>query len=672
MTASMPTTTERPAPALSPVTAACRGLGIMLLAGASLGLLFGQLALHDPLQPLMLSNTLPKKARALLLVWIFGYALAVAAIGAVSLIGPRVELAARAARLHGWARRLAILSPLGLLPLLFQWQAWRGRDMAFLVLVAVFALGMWAAAAVTTAAPPFSWEERLWAPLHRLAAALGTRISDLGTRLPTAIVVTAAVSYTLLFSYYTLCFFLSGRSSYDLGIYDNLLWNLVHGGPFFKATPRFGSVFTSHFGLHAEPLAYVLAPFYAIVPSAGTLLVLQSMLLGMAAVPLYLVARRHTAPWPACLLAVAYLLFPALHGENIFEFHFLPLGPFFLWFAWYFLETRRDIWAAVFVVLTLSVREDVAAWVAVLGAYLLISGRRPKAGLIVAAAGVVYFGLIKFVIMPHFAGGESFADVYQGLIPPGEHGFGAVVGTLLLNPGFTAGTMIDTGKLIYAMQLLLPLVFLPLRGRLWLLLLLPGILFTMLSTNYGPVISINFQYSAHWVAFIFPAAALAMQRLATRPDAPAQRPLRPALVALLCATIPISYQYGAILQHNTALGGPIPYVFGMNEVGTRRYQAWRALVKTIPPRAKVACSGFTTPWLSNRPDAYNMTMGIFDAEYIFFPTVTADFILNERDLVAGLLRSGEFGVVQMTEPFAVARRGHPTTENVAVLSKIGY
>ena len=46
----------------------------------------------------------------------------------------------------------------------------------------------------------------------------------------------------------------------------------------------------------------------------------------------------------------------------------------------YALDARRNIMAAVFVVLTLAVREDVAAGLAVVGGLLLLTGLRPNAG----------------------------------------------------------------------------------------------------------------------------------------------------------------------------------------------------------------------------------------------------------------------------------------------------
>jgi hypothetical protein len=140
-------------------------------------------------------------------------------------------------------------------------------------------------------------------------------------------------------------------------------------------------------------------------------------------------------------------------------------------------------------------------------------------------------------------------------------------------------------------------------------------------------------------------------------------------VALLCLAVPVSYQFGAVFQQHNSWGGPIQYVFGVGSQGKSRHQAAERLVHLLPPRAKVSGSAFTTPYISNRPNAYNMTIGIFDAEYIFFPSEPADLIADERGTVTRLLQSGEFGVVAIEPPFAMAKRGHARDLNAKLIAR---
>ena len=115
---------------------------------------------------------------------------------------------------------------------------------------------------------------------------------------------------------------------------------------------------------------------------------------------------------------------------------------------------------------------------------------------------------------------------------------------MVTNPLFTLKTMLTAEKLRYLLQILAPLAFLPLRRRYLLLSLVPGAFFTLLTTNYPPTTDIAYQYSAHFVAYIFPAAALALAAIAKQPDGVAAQ--RAAVATLIMATIICTAHWGAI------------------------------------------------------------------------------------------------------------------------------
>jgi uncharacterized membrane protein len=650
------------------IASLARSLGRLGVGGLSLGFALGIVVTPGPITRYFENNVLPLQARHVLLACMLGGAVASVLVG-FAYLSLNVHAGATR-RLSHASRRMAPLYLVGFLTLLFHWEAWRGHDLPFLALVAAFGIAAWTAVMSAMRAGPFAWEERVASRLRRVRDSIDLRFPRLLPSLPAALVVAGAIGYACYFGYYTYCFYYSLRSSYDLGIYDSLLWNMLHGGSFYKAPPWAGPG-RCHFGNHAEFFAYAILPLYALRQNAGTLLVIQSAVLGGAAIPLYKLARKHIDRWPACILALSYLLYPALHGANLFEFHFLPFGPFLLWWAWYFLESRRNGWAALFVFLTLTVREDVSSWVAVLGAYFLLSGRRPKAGLLIGVLGTLWCFTLKFFVMPRIGGGESFTDMFKDLIPPGGKGFGSVVLTVFGNPAFTVSTLAETSKLIYMLQILLPLAFIPLRRPIGLLLCIPGFFFTALSTQYGPLISITYQYGAHWIAFLFPGMALGLEWLNKRDAAlhSTLKPQRAAMVALLCLALPISYQYGAVLQQHNSWGGPVKFIFGIDAQGKSRHQGAERLARLLPKRAKVSASGFATPYISNRPDAYNMTLGVFDAEYIFFPSEASDFIVDERATVTRLLQSGEFGVVAIEPPFALAKKGYARDLNAKLMAR---
>lgn len=639
---------EKPA---SPVCA----LALIAAQAFSLGLAAGFLAIGPDLTARFITaNDLPGEARHLLMKLAGGAALA-AVLGAV-LLWRR----SGAHRLWGAAWRSSPLLLSGLIPALFNWRAWVGRDLQFLLLAAALALASEALFRASLASTPFG-VGRGW----------GRRRVALATLRPLPLVCLAALAYAAYFSYHTIAFHRNVFSrSFDLGLEANAVWNAAHGGAFLKSSP-FSGPQGSLLGHHAVFFAYAIAPLYALHGHPETLLALQAALIGAAPIFLFLWGRRHLDERWAGLAVGCYFLYPPLHGANLYGFHYQSLAPFFLWLTMWAVEARRDRLAVLGVLATLALREDVAASLIVIGLYFLASGERPKAGALIAGVGAVYFAVLKFVIMPAVESDPSFLYAFAGLLPAGTRSFEAVLLTVVGNPVFTFGTLLTAPKLTYALQILVPLAFLPLRTPLAWLLLLPGFFFTLLSTSYPPFIQTSFQYTSHWTGFIFPALVLSLARLG-RPfpvhDRPSGRRLGAAALALAAVTLVCSHQEGAILQHHTARSGFDPFRFGTTDADRARRAELYGLIARIPPLAKVAGSETVVPHISSRPDAYTLRLGLYDAEHLLFSMVPTSE--GELEKAAAALASGEFGIVEARSLFALARRGQETSRNPEVLARM--
>ena len=665
-------TTTSAAPALPELTVLARALGLLALCGWSVGVVVGLLLIKGNTEPFITSNFFGTTGRMFLLFVMAGCAGIAVALSL--LYYWKIRAHGGPERLYQVAKRLSPIALVGFLPFLFRWRTWNGREFTFLFMVAIFSLSARTAARASLSSPPLftglraqAWRRR-FAPLLNLwhDVAAGRR----WPRLPLAIIIVASAAYAALFSYYTLTFHHNLRTAaYDLGLEDNLVWNVLHGIGFFRSTPFSGPT-GSHFGNHATFFSYVIAPFYALAQGAGTLLFIQSLMIGVAAIPLFLVARRKLGAWAACLIALCYLLYPPNHGANLYEFHYIPFGAFFLWTTLYLFETHHDRWGIVFTILALSVREDIGgAGVAILGAYLLISGERPRIGLLLAAAGALHFCMLKMVFMPLVLGGESFITFYKDLEPAGQQNFGGVIKTVFGNPFYTLHTLLERDKLLYMLQYLVPLAFIPLKRPLVLLLIVPGFFFTVLSTGYMPLIQTSFQYTFYWTVFLMIGLIYVLERknAPQLTDAEYQVNKRAALFALACAMIPVSYQSGAIFQRNTAKGGFSLYNFQTTERDLNDRKTFAEIVRLIPPRASVSASDNLVPQISNRPVAYTLRFSVFDAEYILFFSDPTRIDGSERQKVTDALLSGEFGIVDMKPPFAVAKRGYSTAQNDRVL-----
>jgi len=653
--------------ALGPLADAVLGTLLLLAAGGAVGLALGTRLWPAEGADFLLRNRAPDAVRDRILLTALAAALALAAAP----VGGWLAGRSSGTRLREIAARLSPLLPLGLAGLMFDEYRWSEARLVHLVLCALVAWLSQLCLRASLLAAPLDLERRLRERALGSAIARILRATANRPALPAALVIAAAAAYAAWFAHITLEAHWNGYTrSYDLAIFDNLFWNAAHGGDFLRSTPAGGGE-TSHFGRHATLLVHLLVPIYALHESAATLLVLQSLLIGFAAVPLFLFARRHLEPWLACGIALAYLLYAPLHGSNLYDFHFLSLSPFFVFCLAHALETRSRAWLALAVTLTLLCREDVALAVAVLGAYHVLAGRRARVGALLVIVGGAWFAAMKFVLMPLAAAGASYAEIYQGLLPEGETGFAGVLRTLLSNPAFVLSTLLQEEKLEYALLVLAPLAFVPLRRPLGALFLAPGVLFTLLSTEYPLALSIGFQYTAFWSPYVFVAATLLLRSDSFEPrGAPAAGAARAGwLFAFGLSTLLCSYQYGAVFQQSTAAGGfqqPFPFQTGALDLARRRLRD--EVLASLPPAATVAASEGVAPHVSNRATAYTLREGVRDAEYVLFGLPPE--AQGEHAFVRPLLVSGRFGVVAMNSSYALIQRGAPTRLNARLVPRL--
>jgi uncharacterized membrane protein len=672
MTAAGAIETEAP----PPLTRLARALGWLGAEGASTGLALWFLGARSRLPLYVYENTLPPPARRFAIGCLYAGALVAAGLGLGFWLERR---AAGLDRIEAIARRLAPLCLAAFVPLLFHWQLWTGpRELTFAVLASAFGLSLQALTRVALTAPPL-----LPAGARaRLAAARdeAARLLARAPWLPTAIVLIAVARYTLFFSIITIRNHYNLQTAgYDLGVENSLVWNAAHwNAPLFKTSVHAGGPLGTHIGLHETYISYLIGIPYRLWPHPEFMLVLQSLLIGAAAIPLYVHARRHLGAWTGCLIALLCLFYAPLHGSNLYDFHYLPFAPLFLWTTLALLEARRDRWAAVAIVLTLANREDMSALLVIVGLFLVLTGERPRAGLIVAAIGAVYFVIVKLIVMQHFLGGATaYVHQYKDLVPEGDYGFGGVLKTVFGNPGYTVTTMLEKDKVLYLLQVMAPLAFFPWRRPIGLLCTLPGFFFTLLGTKYPWLTRLGFQYTAYWTSFMFIAVVANLRWLdrtaRTAADSRAaelgRRSGRAWKVAMAGATLVTCYQLGPVFQRNTAWAGFHPLRGDITAEDRQRHDNLYALIDRIPADASVAATEALVAQVSSRKNAYTLLHGHFDADFILARTPTPAG--SDREHLVTALRSGRYGVEAESGEFVLFRRGAPPETAQAWLRRVG-
>jgi uncharacterized membrane protein len=503
-------------------------------------------------------------------------------------------------------------------------------------------------------------------------------IANRSVRDPWAIAVWALIlAYTVFFTVLTVQKHNAFHTTaFDLGNVDQAVWNTRHGR--ILAMTNIEGL-TNRLGTHVEPILLPISLLYFVWSDPRALLLLQTVVIALGAWPVYLLTQRALRhPQPAeqttesgaqatsrvsrfalralpLVFALAYLLFPALQSANVFDFHAVALAPTLFLFAFYFLETERRGPYALFCLLTMSCKEEMALLVAMLGIYALVVRRRWAVGLATIALAALWFVLAVGVIMPFFdpGGVAPLANRYAYL---GDTPLQMAL-TVLTRPGVVLQRLFTVEHLNYLLSLLVPVAFLSFLAPQVLLMGVPTLLVNLLSTDgfmhqlegfhYAaplvPIIVVSAAYGAAWLIRRFPSFRLLPFILAA---------------AVLVATLFYHYGHGYIPLAKFAGGWPTV---------TDHHRQGEGIARGIPVEASLATLPHPNPHASQRQQLTmidrvegGLPAPLQGADYIWLD-VTNGWPLHPNDLrnaVENLL-AGDYGFDQATDGWLLLRRGAP-------------
>ena len=465
--------------------------------------------------------------------------------------------------------------------------------------------------------------------------------------------VVAIFTYAILFSYFTVLKHYN-FSSYatDLGVFGQAFYTTIFNGKLFYYTAELYLIPSGgFFGVHFSPILFFLLPIYAIYPSPESLLVAQSFLFGLAALPLYLISKEKLkSKKAASILVVVFLLFTPLHGANWFDFHpqaFIPILVFSIFYfsmknSWklYFLSVLLALMIQehlIYILLALSIctffGSDLKHWIKELHNCMrwtkgnlknrirVLFSRRFKmdkasASILTMAMCIGWFLVIKqaksfYPITPEFQDLYQAKGVYEVL------GFEGDISLLplhvILNPyrAFEAFSFDFHIKFLYVMILFGPLLFLSFRSKLSLVILF--ILVPMLLTNYVPYYTIGAQYPLYLIPLIFLAAvdglsSMQSQNSSSSVDNPKiKNDVLPILKTIVVVSMifmvsvsplsPLAYS----LSSKGFLWYPAPTHFKDRESFV---EPLHAMISLIPSDASVLTQNELFPHVCSRIDAY--------------------------------------------------------------------
>lgn len=475
--------------------------------------------------------------------------------------------------------------------------------------------------------------------------------------LPLCIVLLLSAAYAGVF-YYQSYFRLANFQyfDFDLAIGNQICRNLLHGS--IDCSIRGGPFLGDHF----RPIFFLIVPFYAVFRSPLLLLFLQALTMGFTAVPVYLIGKKLISGSWGALFAFLYLIYPATGYVNSFEFHPVALATFFLAMAaWGWVRDRLWIYY-LFSALGVLCREEIALVLCFFGLYSLLMRRRWTWWLISMFAGGIWFVLCVNVFIPYFKKGPF---EYTLLLSRFGDNLGLAFINMLRNPAGVVRFLLMSPKPITVLQLLAPVLFLPILSPLGLLPALPIVMSNFLS-SYAMAWTIYCQYTAAVIPFIFLSLILAVSRLLARfPGRAFGLSLGVALVAAsVCSNFIVGPPASAVknIFRGEAVAGDVPVL--------------RAVVDSLDGEDGIVATFRFLPLLSSRRSLYPFHYVMwgtgkltsepfilpgeavwavidFDDPLTFHNFYLPGMSSNVREFVDG----GEWGVVDLIGSVAVLRKG---------------
>jgi uncharacterized membrane protein len=456
-------------------------------------------------------------------------------------------------------------------------------------------------------------------------------------------------------------------TAFDLGTMDQAIWNTSQGRV-LQVTIQPGV--NIRLAGHVEPVLVLISLLYLLYSDPRVLLALQTVVVGLGALPIYLLAReRLNSEVAALVFAASFLLFPALEAANIFDFHGVTLAATFLAFAFYFAKRRHGKgWFVAFIILAMSCREDMPLLAAMMGLYLLLrwrgldeegSLRIPvspdrenwRLGLATILLAGVWFFVAFFVIPSHFSasGQHSQLDRYGYLGGSSLE----IVRTMVLRPDIVLQHLLTRENASYLVGLLSPTGFMAVFAPHVLLLGLPTLLMNLLST-YAPMRTLGpFHYAAPLAPFFVISAVYGTAFLA-KMVAPRLRVSRGRLVQSLAVMVLLS----ALIVHY--LGGYSPLAAGFElPVVTDHERLAERFLGLIPAGAAVSAQSRLVPHLSHRERVY-MFPRIEDAEYVLFDVTADSWPIHPNDewrLFRSLVEERAFGILAAEDGYVLLQKG---------------
>ena len=411
----------------------------------------------------------------------------------------------------------------------------------------------------------------------------------------------------------------------DLGNMSQSIWNASQGRP-LEFTYKNGQL--NRLGLHAELIYFVISPFYALFPDPTTLLILQSFLFALGAIPVYRIAEKYLKePKLSLAIVIIYLLYPVAQTAVLFDFHGDTVAMPLLLFALYYLVVQHWKSYFLFIALSLSCKFYVAAPVLTLGLIIILKYAKQsitlkKIGISTILIAIVWGAFIFFILRPMFSP-ESGVNLGSVSSPIGyiRYYFSNIANNLAISwvPRF--------GVLLL---LIMPIIWVSAYSSIWLLPAAVTAIPALLSNNIQYVYF--FHHYALAVPFLIFAAINGAYYLKDKWKRPSSFSFFSNHRSMIILSVSLTIVFNSLLVSTPLspsfwFGEPSQRTNPLRYARTSRDEMKDILLeKFIPLGIPIAVSWPLAPHLTNRQFLY--VLGEFDNPVHDFDMVVADGLFD--------------------------------------------
>ena len=391
--------------------------------------------------------------------------------------------------------------------------------------------------------------------------------------------IMAFVSIHLLYDSYI-------TTGYDLGIFTQAVKSVLSGHLLYSSLTGF-----SQLAWHFSPILFIVVPIYWMFHYPQTLLVIQVLCLGFGGYLIYYICQLFKLSHKKSLFVeLLYFVNPLVWGIIFFDFHEICFAiPFVLLMLIAYIN-KRWLMYSIFLILSLLIKEDITATIAVFGLSMLVfdylkTKKLNKVALITMLAGISFY-VIGVVVSIKCSNGE-----FPRILTYVSTRYSYADETILHKLASFFSTFTDSFALLLVLAYLLPLGFLIFDGMEFAVAGLFILVMNMASTNSGQH-ALLLQTTAGAIPYLFVAMIITLSKLKLH---------NYQMILLGC------FMVGASLW---IMVSPVSRIKALT-LPNQHTEDINQILQMIPNGASVTTTNNIIPHLCSRTDAY---IGEWDAE----------------------------------------------------------